>query len=98
MSTCTDERTIDFVFEFIKEHTNSENSKIKESVLMAYGSILDSVYFKRIKDIIEGSLPTLITMLTDKSFDVRTTVSWVIKKICKYHTDVIVYLQIVVEG
>ena len=38
-----------------------------------------------IKEIIEGSLPTLMNMLSDKSFDVRTTVSWVIKKIFKYH-------------
>jgi len=93
LAVCTDERTIDFVFEFIKEYTNSENSKIKESVLMSYGSILDSTHRKRIKEIIEGSLPTLMNMLSDKSFDVRTTVSWVIKKICKYHTDIIIYLQ-----
>jgi hypothetical protein len=93
LAVCSDERTIDFVFEFIKEYTHSENSKIKESVLMAYGSILDSIHKNRIKEIIEGSLPTLMNLLSDKSFDVRTTVSWVIKKICKYHTDVIIHLQ-----
>ena len=93
LSNCTDERTINFVFEFIKEFTSNENSKIKESVLMAYGSIIDSVHQSKIKEIIEGSLPTLMIMLTDKSFDVRSTVSWVIKKICKYHTDRIVNLQ-----
>jgi hypothetical protein len=60
---------------------------------MAYGSILDSIHKIRIKEIIEGSLPTLMNLLSDKSFDVRTTVSWVIKKICKYHTDVIIILQ-----
>lgn len=60
---------------------------------MAYGSILDSIHKIRIKEIIEGSLPTLMVLLSDKSFDVRTTVSWVVKKICKYHTDVIIYLQ-----
>lgn len=60
---------------------------------MAYGSILDSIHKHRIKLIIEGSLPTLMNMLSDKSFDVRSTVSWVIKKICKFHMDVIIYIQ-----
>lgn len=60
---------------------------------MAYGSILDSIHLNRIKEIISGSLPTLMNMLSDKSFDVRATVSWVIKKICKYHSDIIVMLQ-----
>lgn len=87
LANCTDQRTINFVFEFIKENSNNENSKTKESFLMAYGSVLDCIYTENIKQIIEGSIPTLIQMLTDKSFDVRTTVSWVIKKICKYHTD-----------
>jgi hypothetical protein len=93
LSKYTDERTISFVFEFIKEFINNDNSKIKESVLMAYGSILDSKHELQIKEIIEGSLPTLINLLTDKSFDVRTTVSWVIKKICKYHSDRIINLK-----
>lgn len=87
LSQCTNPAIIDFVFELIKEHINSENSKIKDSVLMAYGAIMETVHESKIKEIIEGSLPTLISMLGDKSLDVRTTVSWVIKKICKYHCD-----------
>lgn len=56
---------------------------------MAYGAIMETVHESKIKEIIEGSLPTLIKMLSDKSLDVRTTVSWVIKKICKYHCDIL---------
>jgi hypothetical protein len=87
LSQCTNPSIIDFVFKLIKDHINSENSKIKDSVLMAYGAIMETVHGSKIKEIIEGSLPTLIKMLSDKSLDVRTTVSWVIKKICKYHCD-----------
>lgn len=88
-----DVQVIDFVFDLIKEYIANENGKIKESVLMAYGSILETRHSEKIKYIIEGSLPTLIIMLGDKSIDVRTTVSWVIKKICKYHTDSLKKLQ-----
>ncbi len=94
LSQCTSQITIDFVFELIKEHINSENSKIKDSVLMAYGAIMETVHENKLKEIIEGSLPTLINMLADKSLDVRITVSWVIKKICKFHCDRIQYLSI----
>lgn len=87
LSQCTNHNIIDFVFTLIKEHINSENSKIKDSVLMAYGSIMETMHESKIKEIIEGSLPTLINMLADKSLDVRITVSWVIKKICKYLCD-----------
>lgn len=60
---------------------------------MAYGAIMETVHENKIKEIIEGSLPTLINMLADKSLEVRTTVSWVIKKICKYHCDRIQFLS-----
>jgi len=93
LSQCTNESVIDFVFELIKEHINSDNSKIKDSVLMAYGAIMETAHESKIKEIIEGSLPTLNNMLADKSLDVRTTVSWVIKKICKYHCDRIMTLK-----
>lgn len=93
LSQCTNQTIIDFVFELIKEHIHSENSKIKDSVLMAYGAIMETVHESKIKEIIEGSLPTLITMLADKSLDVRITVSWVIKKICKFHCDRIQFIS-----
>lgn len=93
LSQCCTESIIDFVFLLIKEYINNENSKIKESVLMAYGSIMETIYSDKIKSIIEGSLPTLITMLSDKSLDVRSTDSWIIKKICKFHSEKIISLD-----
>ena len=87
LSECADSSVIDFVFNLIREYLGNEDSKIRESVIIAFGSILQTIYSDRIKDIIEGALPTMIDLLTDKNIDVRSTAAWSLRKITQYHTD-----------
>jgi len=92
LSQCTDETIIDFVFDLIREYIGNDDSKIRESVIIAFGSILQTIYSQRIKDIIAGALPTLLNLLTDKNIDVRSTVAWCLRKITQYHTDCLISL------
>ena len=84
---CTDERLIDKVFSFISENINSESPKIRDSVILAFGSVLETSHRDKIRGIIPGAIPTLLNMLNDSSSEVRCTMSWAIKKICEYHSE-----------
>ena len=93
LSECADSTIIDFVFDLIREYLGNEDSKIRESVILAFGSILQTIHFAKIKDIVEGALPTLIELLTDKNIDVRSTVAWSLRKITQYHTDCLINMS-----
>ncbi len=93
ISQCVDTLVIDFVFDLIRDYVVNEDSKIRESVFLAFGSILQTIYASSIKNIIEGALPTLLNSLTDKNIDVRSTVAWVLRKITQYHTDCLINLS-----
>lgn len=93
LSKCVDESIIQFVFNLIRDYLKSDDSKIRDSVILAFGSITETVHYARIKEIIEGALPTLLEMLGDKNIDVRSTVAWALRKLCKHHTDCLIGLQ-----
>lgn len=93
LSECADHTIIDFVFDLIRDYLGNEDSKIRESVILAFGSILQTIHYARIKDIIEGALPILIDLLTDKNIDVRSTVAWSLRKITQYHTDCLINMS-----
>ena len=91
---CADQAIVDFVFDLIKDYIGNDDSKIRESVILAFGSILETIYAGRIKEIIEGAIPTLLNLLSDKNIDVRTSVSWCLRKICKYHSDCLMNMKV----
>jgi len=75
---------IDYVFSLIQNYLTNENPKIRESVILAFGSILDTNFKSKVSEILEGAVQSLIPMLTnDNSKDVRTTICWTLKKICQ---------------
>ena len=86
LSLCTGPILIDNVFQLIRENLQSEKTKNRDSSLLAYGSVLVTNQPK-IKEIIPGSIPTLLTMLNDKSWEVRVRASWCLEKITEFHSD-----------
>ncbi len=93
LSECADASVIDFVFDLIRDYLGSEDSKVRESVILAFGSILQTIYSERIKCIIDSALSPLIELLTDKNIDVRSIVAWSLRKITQYHTDCLINLS-----
>lgn len=87
---CTGEHLVDRIVELIRDNINSENYKIRDSIILAFGSILEAKAVLKIKSLIVNAIPTLINMLKDDSSEVRNTVSWCIKKICELHADVFI--------
>jgi importin subunit beta-1 len=94
LSQCTNESLIGKVFDLISNNLNSESPKIRDSVILAFGSVLVTNHRSKIKETIPGAIPVLLNMLNDKSYEVRTTMSWCLKKITEYHADCITDLQL----
>lgn len=73
---------VDFVFGLIKNHLNDENPKKRESVISAFGCILDSQHKDRMEQILESAVKSLVPMLTSEtSASVRISICWTFKKI-----------------
>lgn len=84
LSQFSGEAVIDFVFNLIQKHLNDENSKKRESVILTFGSILETIYKSKMSAVLEGAILSLIPMLSnDNSKDVRNTICWAFKKICQ---------------
>ena len=78
---------IDFVFKLIENHLKDEKIEIRDSVISAFGSILDTIHQTKIAEILEGAIVSLIPMLAnDISSDVRASICWSFKKICQNNT------------
>ncbi len=91
---CTSSILIDKVFALIGQNLSSESPKSRDSVILAFGSVLATNHKQKIKEIIPDAIPTLLNMLVDKSYEVRTTVSWCLKKITEYHADCLMNMQL----
>lgn len=88
LSLCTNDSLIDSVFSLIGSNISSDDPKIRDSVILAFGSILNTRHLTKIKDMILLSIQTLCNMLEqDKDSEVKVTVSWCIKKISELHYD-----------
>jgi importin subunit beta-1 len=84
---CTHERLIDYVFSMISDCINSEVAKIRDSTILAFGSVVETTHREKIRNIIPGAMPILLNLLKDESVDVRCSVAWSIKKICEFHPE-----------
>jgi len=79
---------IEFVFELIKNHLKDEDLIKRDSVILAFGSILETKYKHKILQILEGAVQSLIPMLeNDNSKYVRISICWAFKKICQNNTE-----------
>ena len=88
LSQFSGEAVIDFVFDLIHKHLNDENSKKRESVILAFGSILETIHKSKISAVLEGAIQSLIPMFSnDNSKDVRNSICWAFKKICQNNAE-----------
>lgn len=88
LSQFSSEAVIDFVFDLIQKNLNDENSKKRESVILAFGSILETIHISKISAVLEGAIQSLIPMFSnDNSKDVRNTICWAFKKICQNNAE-----------
>lgn len=94
MSQFSGVEVINFVFDLIQNHLNDDNGKIRESVILAFGSILETTYEDKINTILEGAIQSLLSMLsTENSKEVRNTIFWSFKKICQNKSDILIKMN-----
>jgi importin subunit beta-1 len=85
LSQCTSDTLITEVFNFIGKYLTSQDPKIRDSALLAFGSILPS-QSQALKQTIPDALQTILPLLSDTNSKVKTTVAWCMKKICQHHS------------
>jgi importin subunit beta-1 len=88
LSQCTHEKLIDYIFDMISNYFTSQEAKLRDSTILAFGSVLETIHIDKVRQIIPGALDSLINMLKDQNSEVRATTAWAIKKITEYHSEV----------
>lgn len=91
---------VDLVIPFVTQNINSQNWRLKEASIMAFGMILDGPSEQKISPIVSQGLPLLIQYLKDPTPIVRDTSAWTLGKICEIHKNSISaeYIPIMIEG
>lgn len=84
---------VEYVFNFYNKYFLNEDVFIKDSVIMAFGSIQKSIHSNKIKELIINIFPNLMNIFFEKSILVKCTAAWTISKICKYHIDCLIYMS-----
>lgn len=84
---------IEFVYKLFQNYFSSEDLYIKDSVIMAFGSILDTIHLLKIKELIMIIFPYLLNLFEEKTIFIRCTSAWAISKICEKHIDCVITLN-----
>lgn len=71
----------EFIYQLIGENINSSDSRIKQSVILGYGTILNRRYLKNIKLNISSVVESFMNiLLNEENKEVRFSLVWVFKK------------------
>lgn len=89
MSQTITDNIVPLVLPFIHSNINSNDWRMKEASIMAFGMILDGPSSSILTPIVTGALPVLVGCMQDKSIHVRDTSAWVIGRICEFHSTAI---------
>ena len=79
------DQIIDMVIPFVTGHINSDDWRLKEASIMAFGMILSGPSAEKISPFVMQAMPILIKCLKDPRTLVRDTSTWTIGKICELH-------------
>jgi hypothetical protein len=77
------------VINFVAPNLSEPNWKNKYAALIALGSICYGPEKDQFLLVIRNAMPSLLSMFQDKSPKVRESATWVLKRICEYHSDVV---------
>lgn len=83
------DKVIEMVIPFVTGHINSDDWRLKEAAIMAFGMILSGPSPERISPYVMQAMPILINCLKDPRTLVRDTSTWTIGKICELHKNAI---------
>lgn len=89
LCNCCDQELISLAVSFIGDFIKDDHDKLRDSALLAYGSVLESTY-SNISNIVVDSINILFEMIVnDKSLSVRTTSAWCVEKLAQHHSAVL---------
>lgn len=80
---------VPLVLPYVQSNITSNNWRMKDAAIMAFGMILDGPASDKLMPIVTGALPILVNCLQDQSTHVKDTTAWVIGRICEFHSNAI---------
>ena len=85
LSQCCDYPFIENILKFISDNINNDNNDYKNISLLAFGSILDTIYHDKLLNNVKQSLPMISNFLIDNNTPnhLKEISSWCINKICE---------------
>ncbi|XP_050309987.1 importin subunit beta-1 isoform X2 [Anthonomus grandis grandis] len=83
LASCCEDEIVPHVLPFIKDNIKSDNWRLRDASLMAFGSILGGLDNPTLKPLVEQAMPTLIELMYDSSVTVRDTAAWTFGRICE---------------
>jgi hypothetical protein len=86
--------TVEFVLIFFQNYFSNEDLYIKDSIIMSFGSILDTKQTQKIKEFVVQIFPYLLELFEpkQKAIFLKCTSAWAISKICQKHIDCLMFL------
>lgn len=80
---------VDDVLPFITSNSSSDNWRLREAAVTAFGSVLDGPSNQKMLPILTQALPFLIKCLHDNVSIVKASAGWTIGRICEFHKNAI---------
>lgn len=86
VAQATGDECVDAILQFVNASYNNPLTSLRESAMLAYGSIMDGPSASKMTPVIQSSLQVIVQSLDDPQVSVRDNAAWTIGRICQFHT------------
>ena len=90
ISNICNEKVIEDIYTYMKEKMNNNNPLMINSAIYIFASILETIHYLKIKNVIYYSITPLCNFFNIKYEELNKTVAWCFEKICQIHGDIII--------
>ena len=89
ISKICNDKILDDIFIYMKDKMNDNNPLLENSAIYIFASILETVHYSKIKNVVYSSITPLSNFFNIKNEQLNKTVAWCFEKICENHGDII---------
>uniref|UniRef100_A0AC35UBM6 Importin N-terminal domain-containing protein n=1 Tax=Rhabditophanes sp. KR3021 TaxID=114890 RepID=A0AC35UBM6_9BILA len=89
LAQCTGDDIVEFILPFITTNFSHADWRLREAAVMAFGCIMDGPDIKKLNELVNQALGSLIQTLGDSNILVRDTAAWTLGKVCELCIDVV---------
>ena len=89
ISKICNEKILDDIFIYMQDKMNDNNPLMENSAIYIFASILETIHYSKIKNVVYSSITPLSNFFNIKNEQLNKTVAWCFEKICENYGDII---------